>query len=424
LRSQSLTLVPFIALLAVLVWGWRLAWKQIVLFALGTLLVAMPWIGRNKVLMGEWAIEDAVVSGFLANRYSFTPGTFGLPFLDGESEGEYYARQMNSVREFAMANPLYVAGFVADNYLRNEILNVMALPLSFELREAEAHVRELPYWPGWEGALAAESLLPLLGGLALVGLGLAVAWKQSGWIGLVPLFLNFGFTFNLALARVSGWRYNLPVDWTVLLYFAIGLAQVAVWGLMLLRAKSAKIFLDKINVALPKPKKSHSPLSNVVAAAALLLLAGSSFLIIEALSSPRYSEPKQAEVKMAVQQSELGITNTENQREALLALLAGGELNTLAGRALHPRYYRANDGLLDRDFTLVTPMDFERLTFYLIGPEPASVVLPIDTARIEFPASSDVLVLRCGLETAAVIVELQSTLRLYISPELERSCES
>jgi hypothetical protein len=204
----------------------------------------------------------------------------------------------------------------------------------------------------------------------------------------------------------------------------IGLAQVVVWGLMLMRAKWAKNFLDKIVVALPKPKKSHTPLSNIVGAAALLLLAGSSFLIIEALSSARYLEPERAEIEMALYQSELGITNTEDQREALFALLAGGELNTLAGRALHPRYYRANDGLLDRDFTLVAPMDFERLTFYLIGPEPASVVLPVDTARIEFPASSDVFVLRCGLETAAVIVQLPNISRLYISPELERSCGS
>jgi len=429
LRSQSLTLLPFIALLALLVWGWRAAWRPVLLFALGTLVVASPWILRNRALTGQWVIEDAVVSGFLANRYSFTPGTFVLPFLPGESEGEYYARQMGQVRQFVFQNPGYVAGFVADNFVRNQMLNFMTMPLSLQLRDAESHVRDLPYWPSWQGGLDPESYLPVLVGLFLVGLGLAVAWKQAGWVALAPLSINLGFTANLALARVSGWRYNLPVDWTVLLYYALGLGQLLVWALLLLGGMPwAKKFLaDLQNLQTRKEKVRESrPVPSWTYAAVLvfLVILGSSFLIIERLSQPRYSKVGQDQAAASLVGAE---AQTESDRQQVLELLSAGQLYVASGRALHPRYFRADQGISAGDFMLVAPMDFGRLTFYLIGPEPASVILAVDDLGIDFPASSDVLVFRCAgaVEAAAVIVDRgDDTSKLIISSRLEEGCLS
>jgi hypothetical protein len=427
LRSQSLTLLPFVALLALLVWGWRVAWRPLTLIALGVLLVAAPWILRNRTATGQWVIEDSIVSGFLANRYSLTPGTFVLPFLPEESEGEYYARQMGHVREFVFKNPGYVAGFVADNFVRNQMLNFMAVPLSLQLRETESHVRDLPYWPSWDGELAPESFLPLLAGLFLVGLGMAVAWRQAGWVGFVPLLINLGFTVNLALARVSGWRYNLPVDWTVLLYYALGLGQLVVWGLLLLRgAPRVKLFLVDLQAAsdanVKKTRTSRPTAAWIYFAAFIsLFLLGSSFLIIEGLTQPRYAKVTRDQASVAL----LAAEAPELGRQQVLQLLAAGQLDVAAGRALHPRYFRAGQGINAGDFGLVAPMDFGRLTFYLIGPEPGSVILALDDLPSPIPASSDVVVFRCGaaLETAAIIVmDVEDSGMLIISSRLEESC--
>jgi len=428
MRSQTLTLLPFLGLLGLLVWGWRAAWRPVLLLALGALIVAAPWILRNRALTGQWVIEDAVVSGFLANRYSFTPGTFVLPFLPGESEGEYYARQMGQVRQFVFQNPGYVAGFVADNFVRNQMLNFMAMPVSLQLRDAESHVRELPYWPSWEGGLVSESYLPVLAGLFLVSLGLAVAWKQAGWVGLVPLVINFGFTANLALARVSGWRYNLPVDWSVLLYYALGLGQLVVWGLLLLRgAPWAKNFLANLQTGQAGKRNTIQRLHPVTvwtygAALVFLLLLGSLFLIIEGLSQPRYAKVSQDQAVTSLAAAEV---QREAERQKMLELLSGGQLDVTNGRALHPRYWRAGEGLSEIDFVLVTPMDFGRLTFYLIGPEPASVILALDELAIDFPASLDVVVFRCAgaPEAAAVIVEsVDGPATLVVSSRLDENC--
>lgn len=424
LRSQSLTLVPFFLLLAVLVWGLRLAWRPALLFLLGVLLVAGPWIIRNRVQMGQWAIEDAVVSGFLANRYSFTPGTFALPFLAGESEGEYYARQMASVREFAAANPLFVAGFVSDNYIRNQALNFLALPLSFTLRDLESHVRELPFWPGWEGDLPYESALPLLLGLALFSLGVSVAWQKAGWLGLTPLFINLGFTANLALARVSGWRYNLPIDWTVLFYFALGVGQIVFLGLALasknLKLRKFMSFLEPSKTRLAKNSRLDHRF--LYLAIATLLLAGFSFSIIESISQTKYSKVDQAQLGQIIVASEIG--ENEANKQDLLMLFEAGRLEAIEGRAIHPRFYKAGEGL-ERDFVLVSSMDFPRLTFYLVGPYQASVVLQTTMSGIPLVSGADVVVFRCieQPEVAAIAVSRDSDVPLlYISRDLDRAC--
>lgn len=428
LRSQTLTLIPFFILLAILVWGWRAAWKQAVLFVVGVALVASPWIIRNRAQMGQWAIEDSVVSGFLANRYRFEPGTFGLPFLAGESEGEYYSRQMASVRDFALENPGYVAGFVADNFVRNELLNFMAMPVSLQLRDLESHVRELPYWPSWDGRLAAESALPMLANLFLVGLGLVVAWRRARWVGLVPLFINVGFTMNLALARVSGWRYNLPVDWTVLLYYAIGIGQVLWWAMLLLQGNS-RIKKFNSNLAIidkTKNKRTSWPSKAQWATAALaLLLFGNSFLIIEALSQPRYHKLT-AQQTSVVLDSAVVQMGAASQKERLEEMLAQGQLDILNGRALYPSFYRAGEGVAGGDFALSAALDFKRVTFYLLGPESASIVLRVENQQIIFPGGSDVLVLRCGssaVEAAAVVVTVAGQSReVIISSDLAAAC--
>jgi len=248
-------------------------------------------------------------------------------------------------------------------------------------------------------------------------------------VALAPLSINLGFTANLALARVSGWRYNLPVDWTVLLYYALGLGQLLVWALLLLGGMPwAKKFLaDLQNLQTRKEKVRESrPVPSWTYAAVLvfLVILGSSFLIIERLSQPRYSKVGQDQAAASLVGAE---AQTESDRQQVLELLSAGQLYVASGRALHPRYFRADQGISAGDFMLVAPMDFGRLTFYLIGPEPASVILAVDDLGIDFPASSDVLVFRCAgaVEAAAVIVDRgDDTSKLIISSRLEEGCLS
>lgn len=414
LRSQMLTVVPAFVLLAVLVWGIRKGWRSAVLFGIGVLLVASPWVVRNRLGMGQWAIEDSIVSGFLANRYSYEPGTFGLPFLPNETEGEYYARQMGAVRSFTLQDPLYVAGFVTDNFVRNQIVNFMTLPTTGVMRSLEAHVRELPYWPNWDGGLVPESYVVVAFNILLVGIGLAAAWQRWRWVGLVPLLINLGFTANLALARVAGWRYNLPADWTVLVYYAIGIGQVVLWAAAVLPKSAWREGL--LSIKKPSTPKGKAYSWPAWAGAFLaLLLAGLSYSIIEAVSQPRYERLNSEQALAAVQ--EIPAAPGE-----LITLLESGQASILHGRALYPSFYGAGQGR-ESGFTLTQVQDYSRLSFFLIGSEPVALLLPHEGEDLHFPNASDVIVIRCSSQDVNVLaVVLKEYGTIVASSRLSEGC--
>mgnify|MGYP003329450111 CR=1 FL=1 len=406
LRSQQLTLIPVLALLALLALrvaglDWRALLIRLTLFFVGVGLVAGPWLLRNKSLTGEWIVEQSTAASFLAQRYSEEPASIQRAFLPGESEGEYYARHMATVKDYMASHPGEVVAFAADNYARNLYINAMPVPLSFELRDPETHVRELAYWPSWDGRLVGESALPFVLGIGLVALGLAAAWRRHGWAGLAPLVILLGFTANLALARVSGWRYNQPVDWIVLLYAALGLAELLRLALARI-GRQAVFFEGPLDI-----ERDEAPLDlrRLALSAAALLILGSLPLGWEALSQPEYAEVSRTKAA--------ALLADVDGAEPLLDMLDAGQLSVLHGAALYPRYYAAGEGVSGTDFFLVTPMDFERLTFFLIGPDPFSAALPVDQIPDALPSGSAVLVFICAearTRTAAVYALEQGVL--------------
>lgn len=415
LRSQNLTLIPAILLLAFLTLrrkqiAWRPLLTRLLLFVLGVALAAAPWLLRNRALTGQFIIEQSTAAGYLAQRYSEDPDEVLVTFLPNEPEGEYYARHMAQVKEFIFEHPQQVAGFVADNYLRNLYLSVMPLPLSLELRDLHSHVLELPYWPSWDGRLLPETWLPLTANLALVAVGLAAAWRRWGWAGLVPLAINLGFTLNLALARVSGWRYNQPVDWTLILYFALGLAQVLIWGFALLgRAQWLKDPVDQ-----KAERQPAHPTRALLLAAVLALALGCALLALEALTSPQYDGLSPSE---AAQHLDL-----LGEGPDLQAMLRQGQVDAVHGAALYPRYYLAGEGTRGSEFLLTAARSFDRLTFFLLGPRPGEVLLPTSAPIEAFTSGSEVLVFQCVAGRSRVVAVLDLDMgRLYSAP-LDQQC--
>ena len=73
--------------------------------------------------------------------------------------------------------------------------------------------------------------------LILVSIGIGRAWVAHRLPGVIPMLAAWAYLGALAVARTSGGRYLLPVDWVVVMYFAIGAAQVVIWAHRLVWAK-------------------------------------------------------------------------------------------------------------------------------------------------------------------------------------------
>ena len=248
-RTQFAIFIPVLPLLAWLTYrGQPRRWLQPSLLFLAALLIALaPWIVRSLVAT-QSLLSDPEPQGLLF-RYS----TFASE--EGQGNPEELAGPDNppageAVVQGLLSQPLGLVKVMAAHYLNNHASTLFTLPTVFHIPELFADTIRYPwqpyfwirfgersgslldnversqYWATPRPHTVPPLWLPLISGLALIGLGFAAARQKSRVAVWTPLILALLYNVGNAVARLSGWRFNLPVDWVGLLFYTIGLVQL------------------------------------------------------------------------------------------------------------------------------------------------------------------------------------------------------
>ncbi len=412
LRSQSILLAPVIlvAMLMAMAPNWKRFAEAAGLFALGLALAVVPWMWRNYSVTGQFGYAQPLQALYLAKQYNLTPELGDPGFPPGTPVEEYASLGFGKALAFAREYPGVVAQFISAHFLHNEVSTVLALPSAYPLADnmveyynlspywqdretalwqyccgLEADVTEAPYWSHWDGRWPDEAILPVWVNLALIALGIAAAWRHGGVAGLVPLFLHLGYSLSVAVARVSGWRLILPVDWVGLLYFSIGLAQVSLMVWAFLSGKRLATSERPTQVE----QTVRLSVKRLVGTALVILALGASVPLAESLIPARYSAISEAEVFML-------LTSTGNEIGDLeQAWLEDEGRVTLRGLTFYPRYYAAGQGEPGSETGAYATYEYGHLGFMLAGPDTGDVVLPLDAAPEYFPNAAEVIILGC-----------------------------
>ena len=102
--------------------------------------------------------------------------------------------------------------------------------------------KTLPYWrnlsDGWLENLPPTITLGLGLNLLILSIGIGDSFREWKFAGWVPLGIFFAYHLSTALIHDSGGRYLVPVDWTLFIYFGLGLLQIARWIAILFRPPS------------------------------------------------------------------------------------------------------------------------------------------------------------------------------------------
>lgn len=429
LRSQAVLFMPLLLLLVFVSAGKTLQQRTrlAVVALLGFALVALPWLWRNYEATGQFGYSQPLQARYLANQYSWTPEANTPGFPEGTPPSDFVRLGFASAIEFTRNYPGEVARFVSAHFLHNEVSSLLALPMRFDLadklvtfynlrpywQEAEgrlwseccsldAYVAETPYWAAWNSAFPRDALLPLSVNLALIALGLGTAWRRWGWPALTPLGLHLAYSLSTAVARVSGWRLILPVDWVLLLYYCIGLGQISLWTWSYLTGKlQSTEAIQREQETSPVSDWRQERISQYAA-----LIFGLSLLmpLAERVIPARYEPISTERLEMAWVQAGLA----DQAGMDLGSFLQQPGASVLVGRALWPRFYAAEMGEPGGDWPAFNPLPFARLGFVLAGPRGDQVVLPLSAAPEEFPNGADALIFGCRGETyfraAAVLV--------------------
>ena len=408
LRTQAVMILPLLLLVVWLVFmeRGRNPWPAIGLVLLAIALTLTPWLVHNYQVAGRLAFDDPAQLAIVYSQYAFT-GHLDTSQFDIRST-DFFGRLLG----FVVENPIYVANFVAAHFFNTLIGGLLALPLIEEFSGLQAPVNV--YWTSWNGSLAWYNVVLLLVYLVLVAIGLGASWKRLRWAGLIPLAVALAYAFSNGVARFSGWRYNLPADWVVYFFAAIGAMEVLAWLMLLFGVEERRLFTPG---SPQEPPGDAVSLRSSLLILALFVAAGSTPWVAKGLRSPLYVSDRAAYTDALATQ---GIDRQEvelflDQRAATLEV----------GRLLFPRFLRRDVGLSStHPWPAYAVREFPRLAFILLNESALQAIFPTRTPT-PFPPGAETVLLACKRtdHLDVRLVWFVSTSELHQSGSLTEPCE-
>lgn len=463
LRHNVLLLVP-LALLILFV-NKQLVWKKrfqsILLFSAFILISVMPWIWRSTVYQHNpfyftsalrgvvWGqriepflqrvvpkvkhtatpttaapspAQTLVAKNLAGNKPQITPGVTIHNSSNNQSLG------------ILVKQVVVVEKFITAHYLHNLITSALILPGSLVNDDLPHLIQPAgSYWDiNWKGSLTTGGAILLFINLGLIGLGAGLAWSKKKLAGWIPLVIFLVYNLATAVARTSGGRYIVPVEWVVYFYYAAGLMQVTVWFTALFKWDQNLSLRDEsetLPVADLESGKNKIPAWQTVLVVLAILIFAASVPLMESVFPVRYAKENQASLLSKMQQQ--GVFNKIQASGLDVRGFVSETSNTLyLGRALYPTYVH---GALDdsAQASPKNPPNVSRLEFTQIGPAGnKAVVLPVSSAEqvANFKNNSDVLIVGCqnnefhNIDAIAVVVLGASDTVYLRSPAEPLSC--
>ena len=345
-----------------------------------------------------------------------------VPTPTPEPPAEFAQAATARALQFIKTNPAQVIGFVFAHYANSQLQTFIIFPTTFrpfdslvsfighrspvrlwqECCSALDYTRRLPYWRKWDGVFPQQALLPLVINLLLIASGITIAWKRDKLLGLTPLIFAITYMAGNAIFRNSGGRYILPVDWSNIPYFSIGLAYLT---LHCFKSISGLRVEQDIEAPLPDEAPSRTGLlrsPKFYLIIVVLFLFGSALPAAEQLFQPRYSDVMKDQMLTSLKQSE---KLTDLERTALDAFLDNGG-KIYIGRALYPRFVTSKAGepwVTHEKKNVFGARAYPRMSLFIAGPDSKKFVIPVEKAPSYFPNASDVLIFGCTDNTALAI---------------------
>ncbi len=368
IRLQSaILLVPLALVSLVPLWKTRCAeWlRGLAWMTLGVALALTPWLTRNYFAAGGLVVDNPISqSAVLAWRWGGMNNSQIIPQQPGETTAQFTSRMTRLALENFRRQPGVILSGAANHFFNNLISSLHVFPVRDRLNSPNELI-----WPEhafWQTGFRSLPLTVLYVGL--FALGLAAAWTNLRWLGLLPLALSLFYHAWTALFLSSGDRFLVPIDWTTYLYQAWGLLLLGQAALSGLRGVEGYPAQTKNHIDSQQARKHPTPHRQVILAVAVILLVGASIPLTEVVFPQKYSDT--AVCPFALQENE----------------------TCVPGRAIYPRYYPSGDGEPGTAKLGYEISPEARLVFWLAGPQPGLVILPLETAPSSFPHAADVWV--------------------------------
>ena len=427
IRTQVIVAFPMLLLFAFFTQPKKLLpiIKGALLASMTIILVVSPWLWRNWKLTGQLIFDNPESQmANLALRYNRLNGIdVDILPLSNETNSEYNARLLDLATQAVHQNPTGIAKGIANSFINHGVSNILLFPLRNTLRSFDELWTPIdPFWQQWEGRPTFPQAVLLAFYVSLFGLGLGFAWYKNGWLGLLPLAVNLIYNLWTSIALLSGQRFLLAMDWSIYLYYMIGLFAL-IGGFLFVLEKGRSMILGwcEINSSQLAPQVDSQKWYRYALVGVLFFGIGLSLPLGEKAFPKRYQPIDQAQA-LSKLESSVSLGQSKLDAVCFRQIIEGNRLSAVQGRAIYPRYYEAGGGESFTDSFGYKIADEARLVFEMIGPVNGRFVFPMTVPPDFFPNASDVTLFFDGQGNLSfVLVEQENIQRVYLSEALVSS---
>ncbi len=384
----------------------KLDWKKLIqatfVFFLAFFVTISPWMWRSQKVADKPLFFLDIITEVIRTRYSLDVDE--LPAsrvnLGVSAINQHPVRRESSTltprpRKETFTSPLL---FIPSHFFHNIVTSIYILPTSLEFHDLKHTINDIfPYWGKVDTQINLSAKILLLWNLLLLALGLTTAWRKWHVASLIPLLVFLTYHLSNAFARTSGGRYLVPVDWVILLYYALGIVEIIIF-----MATALGVDIKNIARKIPVEKSIFSYKKGVLFILPFFLFV-SSITILDQVPSPRYAKSASAQIQQEILEGkyldESGISTEEFSK-----FLEDPNARVLVGRSLYPRFYGIGSGEHSKGKDAFEYKDFPRLTFTMIGQfGQTGAILPLAETPIYFPNGVDIILVGCQHPTAGYL---------------------
>ena len=238
IRMNPLLLLPTILLYSLFVmWKRKAKWlKHAIAIVVGFGLLIMPWLVTGINVNGQPYLLLKILDVI---NFRYAPQGMELRATPKLALVEPFHNKNNfrgiQIDSDGVEPPIDIhsfPGFVINHFFYNFVGGFLALPDSIIPQDQTlSTLAERPYWVeanriNWAGEVDTRQIPFIIINLCLIGMGIGWSWKYWKWAGIFPIYFFGVYSLSLGLARSSGSRYLVPIDWVIFFYFAIGITLI------------------------------------------------------------------------------------------------------------------------------------------------------------------------------------------------------
>lgn len=398
------------------------------LATLGAVLFLVPWIWRN------WRISGGIYLEQPGERLSYflTKNRFDETGTSPANETALQTLSEDKIKDSLIQRSL-------SHYINSQVQSILLFPNAYRgidsaigffehgslskllkacCSRGDYVSRLYPLWHMWNGELPEQSIPFILINLLIIVVGFIKIWEKQGKYGVFLLLIAITYYFASSVVRVSGGRFVQIVDWIWIVFYSVGLGNIMLWMFTtLLGLRPPSQFIDvssgtsAIIVGPSKPRLSAWIIFIILGSG--IFVFGTLLPLSEFIFKPRYTLQTKQQSLETIKQSKQIIANYPNMAMQINNIILN-DSRLFQGRALYPRYYRSMES--DSDYeSWNAPRDFDRFSFYLVGPNNTGVIIPLDKQpEFDFPHAADVFIIGCQddgyLKGLVVYIETTDTI--------------